>query len=324
MFSPLLKRFVSMDPLGFSAGSMNLYETFGCDPVNHVDPMGYRAYPADYIGPLPNTWDFRAPTSVTQEMIDQWNANEENKLAAWFGSYEIAGLLLKGATEEKVTDLIFRAPPNIAPPGNGLQNNRLINAIELVFGKEVSLIYKGFPQVKLVVPEPKPIIYVLLGSTGSRMGIIYWGSKAYAGSIVQDYRDEGYEVIYYPEVTLWQMRRAFEDSRPRIIVFIGHGSPGGGLHGIVSTHRYLDPDWPPQKMMEYQLHQQPQAWPLGDPVTMWRIGPNLRKLVLYACQTGTEGGIEKWHKAVGIGVEIEAETGNTYPGARFWLEWPWW
>jgi hypothetical protein len=40
MFSPLLKRFISMDPLGFSAGSMNLYETFGCDPVNNIDPMG--------------------------------------------------------------------------------------------------------------------------------------------------------------------------------------------------------------------------------------------------------------------------------------------
>ncbi|MFH1709168.1 MAG: RHS repeat-associated core domain-containing protein [Planctomycetota bacterium] len=40
MFSPLLKRFISMDPLGFGGGSMNLYETFGCDPVNNTDPMG--------------------------------------------------------------------------------------------------------------------------------------------------------------------------------------------------------------------------------------------------------------------------------------------
>ena len=36
----MLKRFISMDPLGFGGGSMNLYETFGCDPVNNTDPMG--------------------------------------------------------------------------------------------------------------------------------------------------------------------------------------------------------------------------------------------------------------------------------------------
>ena len=36
-----MKRFVSMDPLGY-VDSMNMYESFGCDPVNNVDPMGLR------------------------------------------------------------------------------------------------------------------------------------------------------------------------------------------------------------------------------------------------------------------------------------------
>ena len=40
---PEMKRFISMDPLGF-ADSMNLYETFGCDPVNNVDPWGLSAW----------------------------------------------------------------------------------------------------------------------------------------------------------------------------------------------------------------------------------------------------------------------------------------
>ena len=39
MYSPEMKRFISMDPLGF-VDSMNLYETFGCDPVNRRDPVG--------------------------------------------------------------------------------------------------------------------------------------------------------------------------------------------------------------------------------------------------------------------------------------------
>ena len=39
MYSPEMKRFISMDPLGF-VDSMNLYETFGCDPVNIIDRFG--------------------------------------------------------------------------------------------------------------------------------------------------------------------------------------------------------------------------------------------------------------------------------------------
>ena len=36
-----MKRFVSMDPLGF-VDSMNLFEAFGSDPVNMVDPLGLK------------------------------------------------------------------------------------------------------------------------------------------------------------------------------------------------------------------------------------------------------------------------------------------
>lgn len=39
-YCPEMKRFISMDPMGFAGGSMNLYETFGCDPINCMDPYG--------------------------------------------------------------------------------------------------------------------------------------------------------------------------------------------------------------------------------------------------------------------------------------------
>jgi hypothetical protein len=84
MFSPLLKRFVSMDPLGFNAGSMNLYETFGCDPVNNTDPMGTFIASSDYQGPMMTPWDITAPAGMDTANIQRWNDVEFK----WFmGAY---------------------------------------------------------------------------------------------------------------------------------------------------------------------------------------------------------------------------------------------
>lgn len=48
MYMPEMKRFISMDPLGF-VDSMNLYETFACDPVNVIDPYGLWEWDKDWV-----------------------------------------------------------------------------------------------------------------------------------------------------------------------------------------------------------------------------------------------------------------------------------
>ena len=62
MYSPEMKRFISMDPMGF-ADSMNLYETFGCDPVNNLDPFGL----LDFM----NAGILFAPHSVPTDYLDR-------------------------------------------------------------------------------------------------------------------------------------------------------------------------------------------------------------------------------------------------------------
>jgi RHS repeat-associated protein len=42
-YDPIMGRFLSIDPMGY-ADSMNLYQAFGMNPVNFVDPMGQLIY----------------------------------------------------------------------------------------------------------------------------------------------------------------------------------------------------------------------------------------------------------------------------------------
>lgn len=46
MYSPTQGRFVTMDPIGFQAGDVNLYRFVGNDPTNMVDPSGLEGSPA--------------------------------------------------------------------------------------------------------------------------------------------------------------------------------------------------------------------------------------------------------------------------------------
>jgi len=39
-YDPVIGRYISMDPLGYGAGTMNLYAYVGSNPINHVDPLG--------------------------------------------------------------------------------------------------------------------------------------------------------------------------------------------------------------------------------------------------------------------------------------------
>ena len=98
MFSPLLKRFISMDPLGFSAGSMNLYETFGCDPVNRTDPWGLLDVVSSGVEPGLVNWDqtdYLAPAAADYFYADKRQEGEvifEGSRTSFGGAFVTLGI----------------------------------------------------------------------------------------------------------------------------------------------------------------------------------------------------------------------------------------
>ena len=43
-YSPMLQRFISEDPIGFSSGDTNLYAYVGNNPINLSDPLGLQQH----------------------------------------------------------------------------------------------------------------------------------------------------------------------------------------------------------------------------------------------------------------------------------------
>lgn len=50
-YKPGYGRFISEDPIGFSAGDVNLYSYVGQDPVNNRDPFGHSKIYGNWCGP---------------------------------------------------------------------------------------------------------------------------------------------------------------------------------------------------------------------------------------------------------------------------------
>jgi RHS repeat-associated protein len=67
-YRPDLGRWLSRDPLA-EAGGPNLYAYCHNDPINHIDPLGARAYGSDYSGQL--DWTDWRETNYTQADVEQ-------------------------------------------------------------------------------------------------------------------------------------------------------------------------------------------------------------------------------------------------------------
>jgi RHS repeat-associated protein len=51
-YDPSTGRWTTKEPLGFASGETNFYSYVSGDPVNFIDPDGFKVYPINYVGPL--------------------------------------------------------------------------------------------------------------------------------------------------------------------------------------------------------------------------------------------------------------------------------
>lgn len=75
-YSPILRRFISGDPIGLRGG-INIYEYVEDDPINNIDPMGLQVWPAGQLPPRVeqhNAW-----TNSDRQMISEFG----NKIGNW-------------------------------------------------------------------------------------------------------------------------------------------------------------------------------------------------------------------------------------------------
>ena len=48
-YSPVLKRFITEDPIRFASGDVNFYRYVGNNPTNYVDPLGFWSNPLPHL-----------------------------------------------------------------------------------------------------------------------------------------------------------------------------------------------------------------------------------------------------------------------------------
>jgi RHS repeat-associated protein len=78
-YNPDQKRFISEDPLGFGGGDTNLQSYVGNNPVDFTDPLGLKAYPADFTGPIQSSDCYSPiPTAPSGADVDR-NMEEARK-----------------------------------------------------------------------------------------------------------------------------------------------------------------------------------------------------------------------------------------------------
>ena len=101
-YNAQLGRFINRDPIGYAAGSMNLYAYVGGQPVNWVDPTGLipphaGAWENNLGRSIPDPWTEASARTALKNNIESWNTNESKCYAnvqvpgQWAGDFSRAG-----------------------------------------------------------------------------------------------------------------------------------------------------------------------------------------------------------------------------------------
>ncbi|CAH1090967.1 RHS repeat-associated core domain-containing protein [Candidatus Nitrotoga sp. 1052] len=138
-FDPMLKRFISADPIGI-AGGLNLYAYVGGDPLSWVDPLGLLHYNA----PAPQTVPVTGATATKLQCVETCLqvATDNPKL----------DLLITGGTEKKGHSRKSHHKKNEAcdiagPKFNAVSNEDVREcAIQCGFGAGQFEIFPGKPK----------------------------------------------------------------------------------------------------------------------------------------------------------------------------------
>jgi RHS repeat-associated protein len=76
-YAPLIQRFISQDPIGFTGGDLNLYAYVGNQPTNRDDPLGLQWRPGPLIEPNPVGEGMRHGGDALDWAKDRREANSE-------------------------------------------------------------------------------------------------------------------------------------------------------------------------------------------------------------------------------------------------------
>jgi RHS repeat-associated protein len=102
-------RFISEDPIGFSAGDTNLYRYVGNNSTNYTDPTGELAFFLPLLGIMALGGLFGAATNVIQQNLKIIEGSQERFELGQFASSAVLGSILAP---------IFIVAPELAVPAS--------------------------------------------------------------------------------------------------------------------------------------------------------------------------------------------------------------
>jgi RHS repeat-associated protein len=173
-------RWTTKDPIGFSGGETGLYSYAANDPVNLIDPDGFKVYPANFVGPLKPGDRLMTPADIAAAAL----ANVGK--TAWATNRRRGNF---GAGKNKCNLFVYEMAAAAGASGPTI-NGRPATAGELA---DPTIDIPGWPVVQN--PHPGDIVagshsgqgfmqWPVVGSLASHLG----ATTGHAGIVTGDYR----------------------------------------------------------------------------------------------------------------------------------------